>query len=100
MPLKALHGAILGKIDKYLSPPVGDANTFASPACALRAGRRQPVFCRLNFGVRTVGETAASARDQRAIGALGHGPFDKRLNNQNYHGPDKAYDAKRDGAVH
>ncbi len=82
------------------SLPVGDANTFASPACALRAGRRQPVFSRLNFGVRAVGETAGSAPDRRAIGALGHGPFDKRLNNQNYHGPDEGRDAKRDGAVH
>ena len=82
------------------SNPVGDTSTFASPARALRAGRRQAVFSRLKFGVRTVGETAGSAPDQRAIGALEHGPFDKRLNNQNYHGPDKTYDAKRDGAVH
>ena len=73
---------------------------FASPARALRAGRRQPVVCRLFFAVRRVGETAASGPDRRAIGALGHGPFGKRLNNQNYNGPDKAYDAKRDGAVH
>ncbi len=82
------------------SNPVGDTSTFASPARALRAGRRQAVFSRLKFGVRTVGETARSAPDRHVIGALGHGPFDKRLNNQDYHGPDKAYDAKRDGAVH